>query len=229
MTSTQAAQAGPAPLAFASGLAKFYGPRLVFKEVTFALQPGQCLLLAGPNGAGKSTLLHVLAGLAEADAGDCGLGVGHEGLGFLGHVTCLYPQMTGLENLRFWSRIHGLSLSNAELLEKLDAVGLAHAAEDRAGTYSRGMAQRLNLARVFLNNPKLLMLDEPGTGLDVASTAVLTLAIRSAKARGAGIIWISHHLERDLEEADIVLALSGKGAPSYHGPTGGYTPETCLC
>ncbi|AGW13967.1 ABC transporter ATP-binding protein [Megalodesulfovibrio gigas] len=216
-------------LAAAKGLGKFYGPRLVFKDVQFTLHAGECLLLAGPNGAGKSTLLKILAGLTPADAGVCDLTVGHDRLGFLGHVTCIYPQMSGLENLRFWARVHGLSLDDEVLRARLAAVNLADAADDRAGAYSRGMAQRLNLARVFLNEPDLLLLDEPGTGLDVASSAMLTRSIRQARERGAGVIWISHHLERDLPEANAVLALSGRGAPAYHGPAAGYTPEACTC
>ncbi|GAB7080775.1 heme ABC exporter ATP-binding protein CcmA [Megalodesulfovibrio paquesii] len=216
-------------LASARGLGKFYGPRLVFKDVQFSVRGGECLLLAGPNGAGKSTLLKVLAGLTPADAGTCELAVGHDKLGFLGHVTCIYPQMSGLENLRFWAKVHGLALTDDTLRQRLAAVNLQDAADERAGTYSRGMAQRLNLARVFLNTPELLLLDEPGTGLDVASTALLTRSIRQARERGAGVIWISHHLERDLAEADAVLALSGRGAPAYYGPATGYTPEVCTC
>ena len=219
----------PRQLAAARGLGKFYGPRLVFKDVQFTLTAGQCLLLAGPNGAGKSTLLKVLAGLIPADAGTCEVQVGHDRLGFLGHVTCIYPQLSGLENLRFWAKVHGLPLDDDALRQRLAAVHLAEAADDRAGTYSRGMAQRLNLARVFLNAPDLLLLDEPGTGLDAASSALLTKTIRQARERGAGVIWISHHLERDLPEADAVLALSGRGAPAYHGPASGYTPEACTC
>lgn len=230
--STSSAPATPEPLIEANGLAKFYGPRLVFKDVSFTVSPGECLLLAGPNGAGKSTLLQLLVGLTPADAGSYALHVVSDKLGFLGHATCMYPQMTGLENLRFWARLHGLATDPDTLQDRLRAVGLEHAADARASTYSRGMAQRLNLARVFLQSPTLLLLDEPGTGLDAASTILLTRFIREAKGRGAGIVWISHHLDRDLDEAERVLALSGhegSGAPAYYGPAVGYTPEACLC
>lgn len=140
-------------------LAKLYGLKVVFKGVSCRFTAGSITLLAGGNGAGKSTLLRIVAGLSRPSAGEVvfdGTGAGgvarEDGprLAYLGHATFVYPGLSALENLQFWARAHGLRPSRAELLALLEHVGLAAHAEERAGVFSRGMAQRLNLARVLL-------------------------------------------------------------------------------
>lgn len=207
--------------------AKFYAGKLVFKGIGLELSAGETLIAAGPNGAGKSTLLKILAGVSRLDAGRLVRAVGPEKTGYLGHQTFIYPQLSALENLRFWAGIHGLSPSRAELDKALDRVELGRAAMERAGTFSRGMAQRLNLARVFMSEPELLLLDEPGTGLDARSSAILKNEITAAAGRGAGLVWVSHHLERDLESADKVLCVMNRKC-GYYGPASEFSPEMAM-
>ncbi len=195
-------------------VARFYGSRLIFKDISLEILPGTVTLLAGANGAGKSTLLKIMAGLLRPSAGSVDLGGGQDGheplLGYLGHQTFIYPALTALENLAFWSRLHGRKTDRETLEAALERVELAPFAEEKAGGFSRGMAQRLNLARVFLLHPDILLLDEPGTGLDTRSMAVLHREIAAARTRGAGIVWITHTLDADLARADRVARLEGK-------------------
>lgn len=212
-------------------VAKFYGNRLVIKDVSFEVSPGTVTLLAGPNGAGKSTLLKLTAGLSRPSAGSVERGIADEALGYLGHQTFIYPELTAFENLAFWARLHGLAperCSEAALLAALERMELKRFAFERAGGFSRGMAQRLNLARVLLLSPSLLLLDEPGTGLDTRSMAILHREIAAARNRGAGIVWISHSVAEDLARADRVLAIAEKRVV-YSGPAADYVPEAVAC
>jgi heme exporter protein A len=202
-------------------IARVYGPRLIFRDVSFDVRRGSVTLLAGANGAGKSTLLKIMAGLLRPSAGEV---IAHHGgrgkeirIGYLGHRTFLYPGLSALENLRFWAGLHGLDHGDATLADILERMELAPFAGEKAGTFSRGMAQRLNLARVFLLAPDLLLLDEPGTGLDTRSTAVLDREIRACRAAGSGIVWITHNPAFDAGRADMVALLAGKGL-RFYGP-----------
>ena len=212
---------------------RFYGSRLVFKDVSLAVRPGSVTLLAGANGAGKSTLLKIMAGLIRPSAGSVvwgeraprpGAAPGNPAappngdapqLGYLGHQTFLYPDLSARENLRFWSSLNQKQLSEQALADALERVELAAFAEEKARGFSRGMAQRLNLARVFLLRPDILLLDEPGTGLDIRSTGILHREIAEAKDAGAGVVWITHSLAEDLARADSVAVLADKGLHFY--------------
>lgn len=200
---------------------RFYGSRLVFANITLEVRAGGVLLLAGPNGAGKSTLLKIMAGLIRPSSGDVlaapGTGPDKElRIGYLGHQTFLYPELTARENLRFWARLSLLSLPERAFDDMLERVGLNAFAEEKTKGFSRGMAQRLNLARVFLMQPDLLLLDEPGTGLDARSTGILYREITRARQDGAGIVWISHHLADDMQRADAVALLEARTL-AFHG------------
>jgi heme exporter protein A len=166
-----------------------------------------------------------MAGLARPSAGTVRQGVDQARVGYLGHATFLYPRLSALENLRFWARLFGRPGDEAALVAALDRVGLGAAAHEEAGTFSRGMAQRLSLARVFLTDPRLIFLDEPGTGLDLPSRAVMRAEIAAARERGAALAWVSHALAEDLAAADEVLLLA-KGRVAYLGPAEGFAlPE----
>lgn len=203
------------------GVAKFYGDRLVFKGLDMDIPAGRVLLVVGANGAGKSTLLRVLAGLASPSAGTVEHALDKGRMAYLGHQTFLYAEVSARENLRFWTRLHGLRLDDKALDAALDRVGLAHYAEELAGHFSRGMAQRLNLARVFCLSPELLFLDEPDTGLDERSKGFLHRQIEELRGAGGAVVWVSHHLERDLPKADDVVHLD-KGKAAYFGPVAGF-------
>ena len=201
------------------GIAKFFGHRCIFKAVELAVARGTVTLLVGPNGAGKSTLMRLMAGLLRPSAGSCECHAAEGRVAYLGHATFIYPGLTALENLAFWRNAQGLRLAETDLTALLERVGLERHAHERAGIFSRGMAQRLNLARALLLEPELLLLDEPGTGLDSRAAVMLREEIVRAGRRGAGVVWISHDVAADAPLADRVLTLeqgrlseSGRGA-----------------
>lgn len=203
-------------------VAKLFGLKAVLRNVSCTFAPGSITLLVGDNGAGKSTLLRMAAGLSRPSAGEI-TRAENAVIGYVGHATFLYPGMTALENLAFWARLYGTSTREKDLLALLDQVGLAAHAHERAGVFSRGMAQRLNLARVLMRPADLLLLDEPGTGLDASSRALLREQMRAARDRGACVIVVSHDYADDSVVADRVIALRN-GVIAYDGPPSGYTP-----
>ena len=200
-----------------------YSPeKVVLRGVNCVFECGTLYALVGKSGAGKSTLLRIIAGLSRPSAGEVifdGTGAGgvarEDGprLAYLGHATFVYPGLSALENLQFWARAHGLRPSRAELLTLLEHVGLAAHAEERAGVFSRGMAQRLNLARVLLLDADLVLLDEPGTGLDVNSMALVRREMLAARERGACVIVVSHDLAGD----DFIAVRAGEDGCEHLG------------
>ena len=194
-------------------VARFYGPRLVFRDVSLDVPEGSVTLLTGANGAGKSTLLGIMAGLIRPSAGEVVLrkrGKEEIRIGCLGHRTFLYPGLSAMENLRFWASLYAPGLPGTAFDAILERLELAPFAGEKAGIFSRGMAQRLSLARVFLPAPHILLLDEPGAGLDARSTAVLHREIAAARESGAGIVWVTHRPEEDARLADRIALLEGK-------------------
>ncbi|WP_298067499.1 ABC transporter ATP-binding protein [uncultured Mailhella sp.] len=195
------------PLLELAGIAKAFGSRLLFRRVNLALLPGTLSLLAGPNGAGKSTLMRVMAGLTPPDAGSVERRVPDVKLGYMAHAPFLYPGLTALENLLFWAKAARLERAAERAQAALETVGLARHAHEFAGIFSRGMAQRLNLARLLLPAPELILLDEPATGLDTASRRILLNEMLKARENGAAIVWISHDVEEDSRHADRIFVL----------------------
>ena len=194
------------PLLSCTHLAKYYDERLIFSDVSLTLMAGSVTILAGPNGCGKSTLLKILAGLAKPAHGDIECTLSAMQVGYLGHATFLYPQMTVVENLHFWGCIHNLRSRELEKRtdDLLSATCLETKRDERVAVLSRGMAQRLALARVLLNRPRLLLLDEPGAGLDDSSLAFLHATIRTCREEGGAVLWVSHTLDQDAPCADHI-------------------------
>ncbi len=197
------------------GVTHFFDQRLVFKNVNLVVEPGSILLVAGPNGAGKTTLMNIMSGLIPPSAGMVEHRASRDKYAFLGHHTFIYNGLSALDNLRFWSGIYGLRLTEHEHLQLLDMVGLKAFAHEKAGNFSRGMSQRLSLARVLMLKPVLFLLDEPATGLDPASRDLLREVISAGAGDGAAIVWVSHTLKEDLDMADRVLLLEGKKQAFY--------------
>ncbi|MBU1247732.1 MAG: heme ABC exporter ATP-binding protein CcmA [Proteobacteria bacterium] len=207
-------------------VAKLFGSKLVFKNVSCSVETGEALIVAGPNGAGKSTLLKLMAGLARPSAGTVESTLAEEKTAYLGHATFLYPNLTARQNLAFWAKMYGITSPDIEGV--LERVRLTRFAEERAGSFSRGMAQRLNLGRIFLVSPELVFLDEPGTGLDVASLALLHREIQALRDGGAAVVWVSHQVEHDKQLVDKVLELKS-GKVAFYGPAAEYVLEPCSC
>ncbi|SKA65552.1 ABC transporter ATP-binding protein [Desulfobaculum bizertense] len=208
-------------------LSKFYGSKLVLKNISFELPKGKVLLLVGENGAGKSTLLKVMSGLARSSGGDMECRVAQDKIAYVGHQTFIYPALTAMENLRFWAKLYQRKDDEDFLMSVLERVELRAAAYEEAGTFSRGMAQRLSLARVFMLEPELLFLDEPGTGLDQRSLGILHREIAAARERGATVVWVSHDVKDDLRRADMVCEIA-RHSLGYFGPAQDYTPHGAI-
>jgi len=201
------------PVLEASGLAREFGPIRAVDEVSFSLGPGQLMTVFGPNGAGKTTLLRILSGGLRPSAGDVFLrGVKlrtgnpewHRRIGVLSHQSFLYGHLTLEENLRFFGRLFGLRDLSVRIPERLEQVGLAGRAKSPTRTLSRGMRQRLALARTLLHDPDFVLLDEPYTGLDAHAAAVLRQALASLKDGHRTIILVTHNISQGLELADRV-------------------------
>jgi heme exporter protein A len=197
-------------------VAHFFGQRLIFKDINLKINSGQIYILAGPNGAGKSTLLKIMAEIIRPSHGEVQPGLSREQIAYLGHQTFIYSSFSALANLNFWNSLYNLRLDEAELIQILDRVGLKAFAYEQAGNFSRGMAQRLSLARVIMLKPGLLFLDEPGTGLDSDSRRMLITEVVAARKRGAGVVWITHDRE-DFLVADHIFFLQNKKI-TFSGP-----------
>ena len=199
------------------GVSKSYGRLAVLKNCDLALESGQLLCLLGSNGAGKTTLLRVVSGLLSAEKGDL-LVDGEEWslksaewrrkCALVAHKTFLYQNLSGLENLRFFSRLYQREYPDAELRSRLGDAGLTRAADKQVRTYSRGMQQRLTIARAMLSEPELLILDEPFTGLDKDGSAWLLRVLAELKENGAMVLMTSHDPQAALAVTDGFVRLS---------------------
>lgn len=196
----------------------FFDQRLVFKNVDLKIVPGTVTLVAGPNGAGKTTLMSIVSGLIDPSRGQVDLKVRKDKIAYLGHQTFVYPGLSALDNLSFWSGIYSTEHSPEGLMDLLKKVGLKAFAYEKAGNFSRGMSQRLSLARVLMLSPLLMLLDEPGTGLDSESRKLLRETISKSSRNGVGVVWVSHTLGEDLELTDEVIFLENKRV-SFYGKT----------
>jgi heme ABC exporter ATP-binding subunit CcmA len=194
----------------AAGVSRHFGRRRALSQISFSCRAGEILGLLGPNGAGKSTLLTILSTLLRPSAGhlqygdlDAARGGAslRQRIGWLGHDLQLYPELTARENLTFFAHLQGVTDVEARVGRALTDARLEPRADDLVSGFSRGMRQRLALERALLHDPRLLLLDEPFTGLDGASTAAL--AARLARLAGDGrLVVLATH---DVELADDVL------------------------
>ena len=200
-----------------AGVWKFYGDYPALREVGFAVEAGACLALLGRNGAGKTTLLRILGGLARPTRGNvtvCGAEsrdrATRRAIGILGHGISLYDELSAFENLHLFARIYGLEAPKRAAMEWLERVrdGLVR-------EFSRGMRQRLAVARAFLHEPSVVLLDEPFTALDDRAIALLQTLLRDALAAGRTIVISTHQLREALELAThVALLVRGRLAHS---------------
>lgn len=206
-----------APLIEARALGKSFGPTPVLREVNLSVEAGGGLAVVGANGAGKSTLIRLLAGLSAPSFGDAMLfGEAARRLapalrrrvGLLGHQSFLYPNLTARENLEFYAALYGVEDAQRTVAEWLERVALGAAADARVRGFSRGMEQRLALARAMLARPDVLMLDEPFAALDGDGAALAAALVREAMGRGCAVLASAHSAEPLAELGFAVLALA---------------------
>lgn len=209
-------------------LSKYFGDYPALRDITFTIAAGSCMALLGRNGAGKTTLLKIAGGLSKPGGGRIAVLGGdarsaevRRRIGILGHGIGVYDELSALENLRFFAELHRLPNPRAVSLEWLERTGLLSVRDGLVREFSRGMRQRLAVARAFLHQPGLLLLDEPFTSLDDRAIALLQSLLADARARGATIVMSTHQLREALELATDV-ALIERGRLAHRGPR---TPE----
>jgi heme exporter protein A len=191
------------PLLEARGLQRSFGPARVLRGLDLSLRPGEALAIIGPNGAGKTTLLRLLAGLLRPSAGEIRvlghrLGRGSDGtrgaIGLLSHQSLLYDDLTLRENLTFAARLYALDQPNQVADAALAAAGLGSRASELPRRLSRGLLQRVAVARTLLHAPRIILLDEPFTALDAPAAERLRSDLRSRLQQGAGVVIVTHQL-----------------------------------
>lgn len=191
----------PEPLIAADRVSRRFGYRVVIQDVSLDVGNGEILLLIGHNGAGKTTLIRLLAGLLIPSKGSVRRSTS---FGVVAHHSMLYESLSARENLQFFYRLHGQT-NAARVQELLRKVGLEEHADRRVATYSRGMVQRLTLARSLLSDPDLLLLDEPLTGLDDNAAGMVRDILSDFRAQNRAVVLATHQL------ADVVDLASSVG------------------
>jgi heme exporter protein A len=208
-------------------LVKAFGNRAVLKGVDLTVSEGEFLTLVGPNGAGKTTLMNVISTLTKPTGGRVHI-AGYDladgavqlrrQIGLVSHKTLLYDDLSAEQNLRFYARMYDVANADDRIETVLRQVGLWGRQRDPVRTYSRGMQQRLAIARAMLHEPPILLLDEPDTGLDQHAAAMLGELLREVGATRSTVLMTTHNLERGLELGDRVAILAG-GRIAFHAET----------
>jgi heme exporter protein A len=216
------------------GLTKRYGHHRALAGIDLELRSGSLCALLGPNGAGKSTLIGIVSTLVRATSGEVAYRAGRASLppggplrnliGILAHDSFLYGELTAEENLRLYAQLYGVADGEARAAALLDEVSLDEDARRRpVRTYSRGMVQRAALARAMLHQPRLLLLDEPFTGLDRSGSAALARTLAGAVERGVVMLVVTHDLEALAGMADHVAVLRRGRLEHESRRPGGYS------
>lgn len=206
-------------------LTKSFGNHLALRGVNLEVRRGESVAIFGPNGAGKTTLIKVLATIMNPSSGKVlidGLSLKNHAeeirrrIGVVSHQTFLYSNLTAYENLKFYSRMYGVPRAEARICEVVAMVGMTSRLHDRVGTLSRGMQQRLSIARSLLHKPSIMLLDEPETGLDQQAISTLWEALEGREERKRSILLTTHNLERGFELGERLMVLD-KGEIVYEG------------
>lgn len=216
------------PLITVKKLDKTFGARWALRSISFQVSQGEIVALVGPNGAGKTTLLRIIATLSRPNDGSVHIGkiplaehanAARASIGFVGHQTFMYDDLTAEENLTFYARLYDIDNIPQRVREVAQRVGIENRLGDVTRTLSRGLQQRLTLARMLLHQPAVLLLDEPYTGLDQVAADLLDQIMADAKKEGRGILFSTHDLERGLAICDRALIMSA-GRLTYDLPRG---------
>lgn len=199
-----------------SGVSKAFSARRVLNKIDLQIPQGQSVCLCGVNGVGKSTLLRITGGLLQADQGNvriCGYDIRIEPdkakpqLGVISHKSMVYPNLTALENLSFFANLYGVADTTTRVNEILQDVGLSSYRYDRAATLSRGLLQRLAIARALVHRPSVLLADEPFTGLDGEASKHLISVLDDFSSDGGTIMMTTHDVHNGLKCCDRVIVL----------------------
>lgn len=198
-------------------LVKVFGSRVVLRGVDLDIPPGQFVTLMGANGAGKTTLLNIIASLSKLTMGQVLIGdldlkqnaaFIRRYIGLVSHKTLLYDDLSAVENLTFYAKMYDVTDRSRRIETVLHQVGLWGRQKDPVRTYSRGMQQRLAIARAILHDPPILLLDEPDTGLDQHAVGLLGELLAAVDADRRTVLMTSHNLERSLSLGDRILILA---------------------
>ena len=205
------------------GVFKYYGDFAALRNVAVQVTPGSTVALLGRNGAGKTTLLRIIAGLSKPSRGSVNIfgadvrgELARQKIGVLGHGISLYDELSAIENLTLFARLYGLNEPKKKAIEWLDRTGLDRVRDGLVREFSRGMRQRLAVARAFIHDPEILLFDEPFTALDDRAIAVLQKLLDDAHAQGRTIVMSTHQLKEALVLATHV-ALIRRGEIAYTG------------
>ncbi len=219
---------GDAPAIEVEGLSKSYGRTPVLAGLNLRLGWGEALSVLGPNGSGKTTLVRVLATLTAPDAGTvrvAGIDASRAGslvrraAGVVMHEPMLYADLTAGENLRFHCRMFGLDRPAERIAEAAARVGVEDRLGSRTGVLSHGMQKRVSIARALLHRPRVLLFDEPESGLDQSAVSLLRGVVRDAKAGGGAVLVVTHSFEQAMAMGDRVAILA-RGAVAHEGALG---------
>src|SRR5258708_28769319 len=214
----------PSSILEAHDLTRLFGKQRAVHGLSLQLASGQCLALFGPNGAGKTTLLRLLAGLLRPTSGHASIG-GRDisttpsmraPVGLISHQSMLYPAMTALENVEFAARLHGVAGARAASMRALETLGVANRASSYVRTLSRGMQQRVSIARAIVHAPAVLLLDEPYTGLDASGVGALSEVLVGLQAARATMGLLTHNVVEGLAGAAPSGVIVG-GRPGRFG------------
>ena len=207
----------------AQGLWKYYGDFAALQQVGFSFSAGSCVALLGRNGAGKTTLLRILAGLSQASEGQVKILGGNPRqapvrakIGIIGHGIGVYDELSAEENLLTFARLYAVPNAAQAVSQWLERTDLERVRRGLAREFSRGMRQRLAIARAFIHSPSFLILDEPFTSLDDRAIALLQGLLRDALQQGATVVLSTHQLKEALELATHVLLLN-RGKLAFTG------------
>jgi heme exporter protein A len=211
MTRSRPAEAAPAdlPIIETTDLARAFGSRRAVAGVTFSLIPGDCLAVFGPNGAGKTTLLRLLAGLLKPSSGSARLAgiplpggsLARSRVGLISHHTMLYAALSARENVSFAARLYGIHDPGARVDESLRRMSMLERADAPVRLLSRGMQQRVSIARAMVHSPQVILADEPYSGLDDSGARSLTALLGELRSSGTAVIIVTHNLAEGLSLA----------------------------
>lgn len=190
-------------------LQRSFGSRRAVDGVTLAVGPGEALAIFGPNGAGKTTLLRILGGLLKPTGGTARIGDAtlpggpdvRRRVGIISHHTLLYDALTARENVEFAARLYGISQHSSAAERALGEMGMTERADTPVRALSRGMKQRVSIARAMVHLPAVVLADEPFTGLDVSGARALSALLNGLRRSGAAVVVVTHNIDEGLSLA----------------------------